>query len=72
MGIPGYAEYLRREFCKDLPCPVQVLFDAEGEGTAKGEQIRCICKTACIHTTYEFHHWLIQKGYLIVRPAGKE
>jgi hypothetical protein len=21
-----------------------------------------------VHTTWEFHHWLIEKGYLIIRP----
>ena len=69
MSIDGHVEYQRREFCKDLPCQVQVLLDAEPEGSEKYEQIRDICKTDCIHTTYEFHHWLIQKGYLIIRPA---
>jgi len=63
----GFIEYQRREFCKDLPCPVQVLLDAAKEGSAEYEQIRGICKNSCIHTTYEFHHWLIQKGYLVIR-----
>jgi hypothetical protein len=69
MNLEGYVEYQRREYCRDLPCPIQVLLEAETEGSAKYDQIRNICKTACIHTTYEFHHWLIQKGYLLVRPA---
>ena len=68
MTIEGYVEYKRREFCKDLPCPIQVLLDGEPEGSPKYEQIRQICKTDCIHTTYEFHHWLIQQGYLLVKP----
>lgn len=69
MSMDGYIEYQRREFCKDLPCPVQTLLESEPEGTPKYEQIRGICKSSCIHTTYEFHHWLIQKGYLLVRPV---
>jgi len=69
MSLEGYIEYQRRKFCKVLPCPIQVLLDAEAEGLPKYEQIRAICKTDCIHTTYEFHHWLIQNGYLIVRPT---
>ena len=69
MSIEGYLEYQRREYCKDLPCPVQVLLDAAPEGSPEYEHIRGICKNSCIHTTYEFHHWLIQKGYLLVRPA---
>lgn len=69
MTPEGYVEYQRREFCKDLPCPIQVLLDAAAPDSKEYEQIRNICKNSCIHTTYEFHHWLIQKGYLIIRPA---
>ena len=68
MALAGYIEYQRREFCKDLPCPIQVLLDAAPADSAEYAQIRDICKNSCIHTTYEFHHWLIQKGYLLVRP----
>ena len=71
MDMEGFVEYQRREFCKDLPCPIQVLLDGEQEGSPKYEQIRKICKDSCIHTTYEFHHWLIQKGYLLLHPAQK-
>ena len=71
MSIDGYIDYQRREYCHDIACPVQLLLDDAGEGTETGERIRNICKTDCIHTTYEFHHWLIQRGYLVVRPDGK-
>ena len=69
MPIEGYIEYQRREFCKDIACPIQGLLESEAQGSDKYEQIRSICQKDCIHTTYEFHHWLIQKGYLLVRPA---
>jgi hypothetical protein len=69
MTLEGTIEYQRREFCKDLPCPIQVLLDAAPADSKEYEHIRNICKNNCIHTTYEFHHWLIQKGYQIVRPA---
>jgi hypothetical protein len=68
MSIEGYVDYKRREFCKDIPCPVQMDLDRTKEGSAEYERIRNICKTNCRYTTYEFHHWLIDKGYLIVRP----
>ena len=68
MAIPGYVDYQRREYCKDIRCPVQLDLDAEAQGSVAYETIRTICSTACRHTTYEFHHWLIQKGYLLVRP----
>jgi hypothetical protein len=67
--IPGFIDYKRREFCKDLPCPIQVQLDRVEEGSAEYEQLRDICKSHCIHTTYEFHHWLIQHGFEVVRKA---
>jgi len=70
MSIEGYTDYQRREYCKDIRCAVQLLLDKQEPGSQAYEEIRQICKNNCIHTTYEFHHWLIEKGYLIVRPAG--
>jgi hypothetical protein len=68
MAIPGYIDYQRREFCKAVYCPIQRLLDGAAEGSAEAEEVRAVCKSDCIHTTYEFHHWLIQQGYLVVRP----
>lgn len=68
MGIEGYVEYERREYCKDIACPVQTLLDRQAPASPDYETVRRICTTRCIHTTYEFHHWLIEKGYLLVRP----
>ena len=68
MSIKGYVDYKRREFCNDVKCPIQIDLNAQTEGSAEYENIRGICKTNCKYTTYQFHHWLIGKGYLIVRP----
>lgn len=68
MSINGYVDYKRREFCKEVRCPVQLELDAQDEGSREYEKIRQTCKTNCRYTTYQFHHWLIDKGYLIVRP----
>ena len=68
MAIPGYTDYRRREFCKDIKCPIQQLLDKAPGGSDEYEQVRALCKSDCIHTTYEFHHWLIQHGYEVVRP----
>ena len=67
MAIPGYVDYKRREFCKDVSCLVQRDLDHRQEGTDGYEEIRKICKENCRYTTYQFHHWLIEKGYLVVR-----
>jgi len=68
MSIPGYADYKRREYCKDVACPIQQLLDGQDEGSDAYEKIRGVCKGNCVSTTYQFHHWLIDKGYLIVKP----
>lgn len=69
MSIEGYVDYQRREYCKDINCPIQLDLTAQDEGTDEYEKIRNICKSGCIHTTYEFHQWLINKGYLVVKPT---
>ncbi len=68
MPIEGYADYKRREFCRDVKCPVQNGLDAEKQGSAGYEKLRDVCKNDCRYTTYQFHHWLIEKGYKIDRP----
>ena len=70
MSIEGYTDYQRREYCKDIQCPVQMDLDAQEPGSEAYERIRQTCKSSCVHTTYEFHHWLIEKGYLIVRSTA--
>jgi len=67
----GYIDYKRREYCIDVHCPVQLLLSTEVEKSAKYEEIRAICASSCIHSTHEFHRWLTEKGYLIVRPKEK-
>ncbi len=68
MSIEGYADYQRREYCRDISCPIQIELDKYKKDSDDYERIRSICKKYCVHTTYEFHHWLIDKGYEIVRP----
>jgi hypothetical protein len=71
MTIPGHRDYQRREFCKDVKCSVQRELDTKKQGTEAYEKVRGICKNACVYTTYQFHHWLINKGYVIVKPQKK-
>ncbi|MFH1692531.1 MAG: hypothetical protein ABIC68_08230 [Candidatus Omnitrophota bacterium] len=66
--MEGYIDYKRREFCKAQKCSVQMDLDGQKEGTPEYEGIRSICKTGCCFTTYQFHHWLINQGYLIMKP----
>jgi hypothetical protein len=47
-----------------------LLLDIQEPNSRGHNVIRDICINHCIHTTYEFHHWLIEKGYLVVRPEA--
>lgn len=67
-SIPGFVDYQRREFCRDVKCPRQLELEQTVSGSAAHARIRELCRTGCLYTTYEFHHWLMEKGYLIVRP----
>jgi len=68
MPIEGYVDYKKREFCNDVRCPVQLGLNARKPCSEEYEKIRQTCVRDCKHTTWEFHHWLVDKGYLIVRP----
>ena len=68
MSIDGFINYKRREFCNNVNCPVQVELNRLVSGSEEYEQVREMCRTDCKYTTYQFHHWLIEKGYLIVKP----
>ncbi len=64
----GYAEYRKREFCRSVKCPIQLELDSKEPGSEEYEDVRRTCRTGCRHTAWEFHHWLMEKGYLIVKP----
>jgi hypothetical protein len=68
MPIEGFIDYKRREYCNDVKCSIQMLLNKEEEGSKTYEEIRSICKSNCLHTTRDFHYWLIEKGFEIVRP----
>jgi hypothetical protein len=72
MSLEGFIEYKRREFCNDVKCPVQAELNSQAEKSGTYEQIRRKCSTACVFTTWQFHHWLIEKGYLILRSKDSE
>lgn len=65
----GFVEYKRREFCKDVRCAVQLELNALAEGSPAYEQTRKKCSSGCVCTTWQFHHWLIEKGYLLLVSA---
>jgi hypothetical protein len=67
--MENFIEYKRREFCKDMKCPTQKKLNRQKENSKEYETIRKTCRTDCLYTTWQFHHWLIDKGYLIIKPA---
>ncbi len=66
--IKGFVDYQKREYCRAVKCPVQLELESYAEGSNEYEDVRYRCKTACIHTTHEFHSWLTKEGYVIVKP----
>jgi hypothetical protein len=72
MSLEGFTEYKRREFCNDVKCPFQMELNRKLEKSEEYERIRQKCSTACVYTTWQFHHWLMEKGYLILRPKGSK
>ncbi len=70
--IEGFVEYKRREYCNGVKCPVQMMMNRKVQDSEDYNDLRAICQENCLHTTYEFHHWLIEKGYLVVRPESGE
>jgi hypothetical protein len=72
MPLKGFVEYKRREFCNDVKCPVQMELNRFEEKSDDYEKNRKTCGTACKYTTWQFHHWLMDKGYLILRAEDSE
>lgn len=72
MALDGFVDYKRREFCKDIKCSVQLELDKQIEGSTEYDRVRNICKTSCINTTYDFHHWLIEHDYLVMKQNKLE
>ncbi len=67
MSIQGYRDYRRREYCNDVKCQIQLLLNRQEAGSDGYERLRQVCKTNCLCTTYEFHHWLIDKGFIVIK-----
>jgi hypothetical protein len=64
----GYVEYKRREYCKAIKCPNQLELEKQQEGSPAYEAVRKKCSAGCLHSTHEFHRWLIDNGYLVIKP----
>lgn len=63
--IEGYVGYKKREFCNDIECPVQLKLNSHTEGSKEYDGIRKDCKNC---RAWQFHHWLNDRDYIIVRP----
>jgi ferritin len=72
MPTEGFVEYKRREYCNDVECPIQMIMNQKEKDSEEYNQLRKICQEHCLHTTYEFHHWLVDEGYLLLRPEKKK
>ena len=66
----GFIDYKRREFCNDVKCSRQMELNTQNDGSKEYEDIRQKCKSECLYTTYQFHHWLIENGFLVIKPKS--
>jgi hypothetical protein len=71
MAFDGYIEYQRREYCRVVHCPVQTVLDEQEQGSDTYEKVRLVCQTGCLQTSHAFHKYLIEAGYIIIRPESK-
>ena len=72
MSREGFTEYKRREFCNDVKCPVQMKLNQQKEKSEEYERTRKTCSIACVYTTWQFHHWLIERGYILIASLNLE
>jgi hypothetical protein len=72
MSLEGFTEYKRREFCNDVKCSVQMELNRQTEKSEEYERVRRTCSNACKYTTWQFHHWLIEKCYLVISSSKLE
>jgi hypothetical protein len=68
---PGYEEYKKRTFCRDVKCPIQLKLNKLDEKSNEYQDVRKVCTNSCKFTTWQFHHWLINHGYLVIKPTKK-
>ena len=50
MSIEGFVDYQRREFCKDVKCPVQLDLDAQKPDSEGYERIRMVCTMSALRS----------------------
>ena len=70
MQNEGLRDYKRREYCNDINCKIQILLNEQEPASEAYEKIRGLCKENCLHTTYEFHHWLIEQDFQITKTEN--
>lgn len=65
--------YQKREYCKAIKCPHQVNLEIEKERGIDSliEKAKKKCKQNCIKKAHEFHEWLQQNGYTILKDNSK-
>ena len=63
----GYVEYKRREFCKDVKCPVEEELNKQTEGSPAYEADPSKMHGSRLPLILGSSHWLIEKGNLILK-----
>jgi hypothetical protein len=64
--VPG-RKYQKREYCK-AECPIQLLLNAVGSIVNIKQEV---CQTRCVKSAWEFHDWLQQNSFRIIKEDEK-
>jgi hypothetical protein len=71
MSLEQFTEYKPREFCRAVKCSVQMGLN-NIDKPEEYEEVRQTCRISCRYAAWQFHHWLTEKGYLILKPKACE
>jgi hypothetical protein len=65
-------EYRSHEFCRDVPCRVQLDLESHQKGSKMYEQAKTECKDRCRYSRISFISWLLEHGYSVLGADHEE
>lgn len=65
--------YKKREFCKAMDCDALELMEIAKEKNLNVEIVKRLhCKKTCPFTAWEFHDWLQENGFIIMKKENND
>jgi len=60
-------EYQHGEFCDAVKCEIRLKLNKAKPDSSEYKRLKLICKNNCKKTAYEFHDWLINEHFSILK-----